>query len=206
MSKRALWDERYNARELVWSAGPNRLFAEEVRSLTPGTALDVACGEGRNAIWLAEQGWQTTGVDFSAAGINKARQIADKRGVRVEWVTEDVASWSLPASGFDLVAVLYLHTDPAERQKWLPNVLQAVKPGGSFIYIAHDPSNINEGVGGPQDPDYLPGIGEITKALSGFSIQVAEIRRRPVENDPGHTRELQGVALDSYIHARRLTQ
>ena len=203
MSKRQMWNERYANKALVWSAGPNELFAREVQDLKPGKALDIACGEGRNAIWLAERGWDVTAIDFSDVAIEKGRQIAVKRGANVNWMTEDVCSWRLPKHEFDLVAVLYLHTDSKERQQWLDNVINSVKPSGTFIYIAHDPDNIENGVGGPQDPSLLPTVAEITGALKGFSIENAGVIERPVARDPGHGKELEGIALDSFVRAVR---
>ena len=84
---------------------------------------------------------------------------------------------------------------------WMANVINSIKPGGSFIYIAHDTSNIEHGVGGPQDLSLLPSLEEITSTLTGFEIQKAEVVDRPVENDPGHGQGLEGVAKDSIIHA-----
>lgn len=203
MADKNTWNERYAAKELVWSAGPNKLFAEQVADLTPGRALDLACGEGRNAIYLAEQGWQATGVDFSSKGIEKAQAIATRRGVTLDWIVGDVLDVTLPKGAFDLVAVLYLHTDSAARRVWLPKAVDAVAEGGWFIYIGHDPLNITEGVGGPSDPDVTPDAGTICAALEGFDIQTAEIFRRPVANDPGHGGATDGVALDTLVRARR---
>jgi 2-polyprenyl-3-methyl-5-hydroxy-6-metoxy-1,4-benzoquinol methylase len=78
------WDQRYDTAEFVWATEPNRFLPPEVEGLTPGRALDVACGEGRNAVWLATQGWDATGIDFSAVGLAKARQLAAERGVTVQ--------------------------------------------------------------------------------------------------------------------------
>lgn len=203
MSKRQLWNDRYTGKELIWSMGPNALFASEVTGLKPGKALDVACGEGRNAILLAEQGWDVTGIDFSDTGIEKAGKIAAKRGVDVTWIAEDVSTWTLPVEEFDLVAVLYLHTGEEERKLWLKNVLDSVKPSGTFIYIAHDPSNVENGVGGPQDLALLPSVDEITDAMKAFHIVSAKVIERPVMNEPGHGKELKGVALDSLIRATK---
>ena len=202
MSKRELWNQRYASKELVWSAGPNKLFSEEVQDLKPGKSIDIACGEGRNAVWLAEQGWDSTGIDFSDAAIDKGRQIAEKREIKVHWIAEDASTYALPKDEFDLVAILYLHTEPAEMENWLQNALAAVKPGGSFIYIGHDPANIEHGVGGPQDPKFLPSAEKFTKRLNDFDIKRAEVVERPVVNEPGHGREeLKGVALDTLVRA-----
>ena len=204
MSKRQLWNDRYAGKELIWSAGPNELFASEVSGLQPGKALDVACGEGRNAIWLAEEGWDVTAIDFSEVGVNKGSQIAEKRGVSLTWIAEDVSTWNLPQEEYDLVAVLYLHTGEAERKLWLRNVLDAVKASGTFIYIAHDPSNIDKGVGGPQDLALLPSVDEITHAMGDYQIEAARVIERPVLNEPGHGKELKGIALDSLVRARKI--
>lgn len=203
MSTRQMWNDRYAKKDLVWSAGPNELFATEIRSLKPGKAVDVACGEGRNAIWLAEQEWNVTAIDFSDVAIEKGRQIAAKRDVIVNWIAEDVSTWKLPKYEFDLVAVLYLHTTIREREQWLKNVIDSVKPSGTFIYIAHDSDNIENGVGGPQDPALLPTVSEITNALKGFDVEIAEVIERHVSRDPGHGKELEGIALDSFVRAVR---
>jgi SAM-dependent methyltransferase len=203
-SRREKWDARYAAKELVWSAGPNALLEQEVSGLEPGAALDVACGEGRNALWLAEQGWRVTGIDFSTVGLDKARRAAEQRGVEADWLAEDVASYPLPEQGFDLVCVLFLHTDPEERGRWLANVVSAVKPGGVFLYIGHDPQNVDHGVGGPQDPQFLPSAEEISSALDGFRVETACVHERTVVSDPGHSQSAEGIALDTFVRAVRL--
>ncbi len=201
MSRQQKWNERYTKKDLIWSAAPNHVFVREVGTMKPGKALDVACGEGRNALWLAEQGWDVTGMDFSDVAIGKAKQIAAKRSLSINWIAADASSFELPQHEFDLAAILYLHTPPEERERWMANVINSIKPGGSFIYIAHDTSNIEHGVGGPQDLSLLPSLEEITSTLTGFEIQKAEVVDRPVENDPGHGQDLEGVAKDSIIHA-----
>lgn len=204
MADKHTWNERYGAKELVWSAGPNELFAREIENLAPGKALDLACGEGRNAIYLAEQGWDTTAIDFSDVGIDKGRQIAEKRGVKVNWVVDDVSSASLPEGEFDLVAVLFLHTSSEEREQWLPAAVAAVKAGGTFLYIGHDPSNITSGIGGPQDPAVLPTAHEVAGYLRDFEIELATVFERTVESDPGHGGAGDGIALDTFVRARRM--
>ncbi len=97
------WDERYRTDELVWRADPNRFLVEEVEHMPPGRALDLACGEGRNALWLAAQGWEVTAVDFSAVGLAKGRRLATERGIRANFVEADVLTWDPPARAFDLV-------------------------------------------------------------------------------------------------------
>lgn len=204
MADRQTWNARYAAKELVWSAGPNESFAREVEHLAPGRALDLGCGEGRNAIYLAEHGWRVTAIDFSDVAIDKARRIAERRGVTVDWRVEDVSTSDLPQGAFDLVAVLFLHTGARERDAWMKRAIAAVAPGGTFLYIGHDLSNIDKGVGGPRDPAVLPGVGDVCTGLDEFDIEVATVVARTVARDPGHGGDGgDGIAYDTLVRGRR---
>jgi SAM-dependent methyltransferase len=192
------WDERYGASELVWGAGPNRFLVDEVTDLRPGTALDVACGEGRNAIWLASIGWQVVGVDFSAVGLEKARQLATRQGVTVEWVLADVTTWEPPGT-YDLVAVMYLHLPEDLRHGVWARMARAVAPGGTFLVVGHDLANLSEGFGGPQDPAVLYGPGDVVGDIApALTIEKAERVRRPVSTPEG-----EASAIDVLVRARR---
>lgn len=198
MDSRA-WDERYAGDDLLWSAAPNRFLAAEVAGLTPGRAFDVACGEGRNAVWLAEQGWDVAGIDFSPVAVAKARRLAEHRGVEVTWVVGDVTEASLPTGPFDLVAVLYLHLPRPRVSDVLARAAERVAPGGTFLVVAHDDTNIAEGHGGPQDPAVLYGPDDVVAVLGqGWDVQRAERVRRPVETPSGTA-----VAIDCLVRARR---
>jgi 2-polyprenyl-3-methyl-5-hydroxy-6-metoxy-1,4-benzoquinol methylase len=102
------WNRKHGQAGPLFGVEPNRFLVAEVSGLPPGRALDVACGAGRNAVWLAERGWSVTGVDFSDVALENARQLAEERGVAVEWVDGDLRNWQPPGE-YDLVAVLYLH-------------------------------------------------------------------------------------------------
>jgi 2-polyprenyl-3-methyl-5-hydroxy-6-metoxy-1,4-benzoquinol methylase len=149
------WNERYAGAELVWSAQANRFLVAEVESLPPGRALDLACGEGRNAVWLAERGWSVTGVDFADVGLAKARRLAAARGVEVEWVDADVLDWEPPAAAFDLVVLLYLQLPVHERRVVHGRAAAAVASGGTLLVVAHHATNPADGYGGPKDPAVL---------------------------------------------------
>ena len=125
----ASWDRRYDGSELVWTAEPNRFLVAETETLAPGRAIDLACGEGRNAVWLAERGWQAVGVDFSEVGLRKARELADSRGVNVEWVAADLLDYHPDPQAFDLVLVFYLQVPAAERRRDLPRGRRRRRPG-----------------------------------------------------------------------------
>jgi 2-polyprenyl-3-methyl-5-hydroxy-6-metoxy-1,4-benzoquinol methylase len=149
------WDQRYRGRELVWTSEPNRFLVSETQSLTPARAIDLACGEGRNAVWLAERGWRVTGVDFSNVAIAKARQLEAARRVHVDWVVADLLDYRHEPIGFDLVIVFYLQVPAGKRTTILRAAAAAVAAGGTFLLVGHDSSNIERGYGGPQDPVVL---------------------------------------------------
>lgn len=193
------WDERYAGRELLWSAEPNRFVAEEVGGLAPGRALDLAAGEGRNAVWLAEGGWQVTAVDFSAIGLDKGRDLARRRGVDVDWVLADLAAWFPPPAAFDLVLLCYLHVDRALFRRVLRDAAEALAPGGVLLVIGHDRHNLTEGHGGPQDPAILYTPEEVAGTLEGLEVQRAERVLRPVALDDGGT----ASAIDTVVLAVR---
>jgi 2-polyprenyl-3-methyl-5-hydroxy-6-metoxy-1,4-benzoquinol methylase len=114
---RERWNRRWAGEERVHaSTAPSRFVVAEVAGLRPGAALDLACGAGRNAVWLAGQGWRVTAVDFSAVALRMARGLEAERRVSVEWVEADVLAWMPPARAYDLVCVLYLQLPAAERR------------------------------------------------------------------------------------------
>ena len=197
------WNERYAQREFVWSLTPNQTVVAETAHLKPGRALDLACGEGRNAVWLAEQGWRVTAVDFSETGLDKARRLAQSRGVEAEWALADVTKYQPLPQAFDLVLIAYLHIPPTERERVMQSSVQALIGGGTFLYIGHDLSNIEHGWGGPQDPSVLCAPQDIVDLLPGFRIEEAKIIERPVSLEPGHGTpgEPGAVALDALVRA-----
>ena len=192
------WDARYAGHDLLWSAEPNRFLVEEVGALAAGEALDAACGEGRNAVWLAERGWRVTGVDFSPVALAKARRMAAHRGVSVDWVEADLLEWE-PPRPFDLVVVLYLHLPAPLRRRVLRRMARDVAPGGTLLVVAHDRSNLTEGHGGPQDPALLYGPGDVASDVGDLlRVARAETVRRPVEAPDGPVE-----AIDLLVRAVR---
>jgi 2-polyprenyl-3-methyl-5-hydroxy-6-metoxy-1,4-benzoquinol methylase len=175
------WDRRYADSEFLWTVEPNRFVVQELCDVTPGHALDLACGEGRNAVWLAQQGWRVTAVDFSPVGLAKARRLADARGVSVDWVLANLLDYEPQEAVFQLVLVAYLHIEPVERATVLRKARTALTSRGEILVVGHDLSNLNDGVGGPQDPSLLYTPATIAAELPGLSIVRAERVRRPVE-------------------------
>jgi SAM-dependent methyltransferase len=192
--KREAWDSKYGGSDFLWKEEPNRFLVAELDGLPPGRALDLACGEGRNAVWLAQQGWRVTGVDFSEVGLAKAAQLAESRGVEVEWVAADLLDFRPPA-GLDLVVVFYLQVPADERRLVLARAAEALAPGGTVLVVAHDLLNLSEGVGGPQEPEVLYTPDDIVGDLSGLVIERAERIVRPVG---------EAEAIDALVRATKL--
>ncbi len=194
------WDRRYSGRELVWTSEANRFLVREAEGLAPGRAIDLACGEGRNAVWLAERGWQVTGVDFSAVGLDKARALAAARGVEAEWIVADLLDYQPAPEAFDLVIVFYLQVPEVQRTAILTRAAGAVAPGGTFVLVAHDSANLEGGHGGPQDPAVLYTAEDVDRDLngSGLRIERAERAERPVDTPDGPR-----IALDALVRASR---
>jgi 2-polyprenyl-3-methyl-5-hydroxy-6-metoxy-1,4-benzoquinol methylase len=190
------WDERYAKEELEWGVPPNRFLVQELEEMPRGRALDVAAGEGRNAIWLAEKGWSVTAVDFSPVAVDKGRRWATESGLEIDWIVEDVTTLRPLPRSFDLVIVFYLHLPPDEWSTVLRTCAEAVGPGGTLLIVGHDRLNLTDGVGGPQEPSVLYDADEIAAALADLDVEKAERITRPVE---GAERD----ALDTLVRARR---
>jgi SAM-dependent methyltransferase len=194
--KREDWDRRYSAVENLWSAKPNRFLVTEVSELEPGRALDLACGEGQNAIWLASRGWEVLGVDYSAVAIAKARARAVREGVDVELREADLLDFEPEAAAYDLVLLLYFHLPPAELRVVLERARSSLAPGGTLVLVGHDTLNMTEGTGGPSDPSVHFTPDEIALELEGLRIEKAERVLREVAG-------AERPAIDALVRARR---
>ena len=179
------WDQRYRGTTLLWTERPNQFLVEEVSGLPPGRALDLGAGEGRNAVWLAEQGWQVTAVDFSQVALERAAAVAERAGVRVDLVAADLTDYTPAAAAFDLVVILYLHLPPDARQRVLDQAGLALRPGGRLLIVGHDLQNLAAGHGGPQDPSVLYTPGGIAAELSGLTIVRSQTVKRQAHSVAG---------------------
>lgn len=197
---RERWNERYSGTELVWGGEPNQFLVTETADLTPGTALDVACGDGRNAVWLAGQGWRVTALDFSAVALNRARQHAERHAPSVEWRGTDITSWEPEPDCADLVLLAYVHLPAPERRALHRRAAGALRPGGRLLVIAHDATNRHHGVGGPQEPEVLCSPDDVLVDVVGLGLRVERCARvtRTVETSEG-PRE----AIDALVRLAR---
>jgi SAM-dependent methyltransferase len=137
------WDDLYRSRPRVWSGRPNPQLVAEAAGLRPGTALDLGCGEGADALWLAEQGWTVTAVDVSAVALERAglHAASSPAGNRITWLQRDLDAWA-PEEQFDLVSAQFLHSTEAPWQRPHRVAADAVRPGGTLLIVGHHPDGL----------------------------------------------------------------
>jgi SAM-dependent methyltransferase len=180
----AAWDERYRAAETVWGGAPNRWVEQETAGLHPGVALDLACGEGRNAIWLAGRGWRVHAVDFSPVALAKGAigQRHANADLQIAWTEADATAYTAPEP-IDLALLCYLQLPPAQRRAAVRHAARALAPDGVLLVIGHDSRNLTDGTGGPKDPEVLFTAADIGADLAGTGLTVerADEVLRPVE-------------------------
>lgn len=200
-TERQRWDRRYAEADLLWSEDANRFVIQEVEALPPGRALDLGAGEGRNAMWLAARGWRVTAFDFSSVALERARRLAAERGHAVEWIEADLRTYAPPASAFDLVLIMYMHPLPPERTALMHVAVGALAPGGTLLVVGHDRTNLEHGVGGPQDPERLFSPEDIVDDLGDVAeLRVVRAERvlRPVTTDT-----VERHAVDALVRIER---
>jgi SAM-dependent methyltransferase len=200
------WEERYGSADRVWSGRPNAQLIAEASDLTPGTALDVGCGEGADAIWLAARGWRVIAVDFATTALRRAAGHAETEGAevagRIEWTHADLRVWTPPVAGFDLVSAQYMHLPPAERRDLFSRLAAAVAPGGALLIVGHDISDIEAGAHRPDMPEMFFTVDEVVGSLDAEHWEVVTAEARP---RPGHVHEGQDITVhDAVIRARRM--
>lgn len=215
------WDEMYRSRPRVWSGRPNPQLVAEAAALQPGTALDLGCGEGADALWLAEQGWTVTAVDVSAVALERAEQHAagSTAGNRITWLQRDLDAWA-PEEQFDLVSAQFLHSTEAPWQRPHGVAAGAVRPGGTLLIVGHHPDGLppwrsssdqdshsngrSHGGGAHAGPDMFftaeQAAAELGIAPPGWRVEVAARRQREATGPDGQS----AVLADAVLRATRL--
>jgi SAM-dependent methyltransferase len=190
-SDAAEWDAIYAERDSVWSGEPNPQLVAEVAALTPGTALDVGCGEGADAVWLAQQGWEVTAVDISHVALERARVHAASAGVEVSFEHADVVA-APPASGtYDLVSAQFFHLPDPPRAQAYRGLGAAVSPGGHLLVVGHYPS---EHIG-KDHPERLFTTDEIIALFPTWEAVTSEVRERTAMHHGELSDLVDGVVL-----------
>jgi SAM-dependent methyltransferase len=184
----AEWDHRYGERDgAMWSGRPNGRLVAEVEPLRPGRALDVGCGEGADAIWLAQRGWTVTAVDVSAVALTRARRAAEAAGVAVDWVCGDALRALFEPRAFDLVSLQYPALPKASGEAAVRALLDAVAPGGTLLAVYHDLDDAHRAhmkERGVDPEDYL-GADDLASHLGDdFTIELHRVEPR-LDPPPG---------------------
>jgi 2-polyprenyl-3-methyl-5-hydroxy-6-metoxy-1,4-benzoquinol methylase len=194
------WDERYGGEGRTWSGRPNAILVAEASDLPPGRAVDLGCGEGGDAIWLAERGWEVTGIDFSEAGLRKAAEHAAERGVadRITWRQADLRTWTPGGEQWDLVTSCFLHLLDHGMVDATRQMAEAVAPGGTLLVAGHHPDDAHTGLRWS-----LPGVmftaDELAPAVDPERFDVRAEARPRSETRDGQTHDV----ADAVLVARR---
>ena len=190
----SFWDERYNDSDSVWSGNPNPQLVAEAAGLAPGRALDAGCGEGADALWLAERGWAVTAVDISRVALQKAAQHVSAQAKSVAAAAgstvfehHDLLSWNPPESSFNLVNAQFMHLPQADRVPLYARLAAAVAVGGSLLIVGHSATDIHSGAHRPDVPDLFFTSADVAGALdqTKWRIFVAESRPRTAQDADG---------------------
>jgi SAM-dependent methyltransferase len=171
------WDERYGSAKAIWSGNPNPHLVATAGDLAPGTALDVGSGEGADAIWLATQGWQVTGVDISAVALERAAGHAAKAGdeiaARITWRRVDVLSWDPAPERYDLVSAQFMQLPQPALASLHRTLAAAVRPGGTLLIVGHHPSDLETSAHRPHRPDVMFTADQVAATLDPDEWEIA---------------------------------
>lgn len=185
----AFWDDRYGSRDALWSGNPNPQLVAEAAGLPPGEALDAGCGEGADAIWLAERGWHVTAVDISTVALERGAASALRAGAevaeRITWRQVDLLTWRPPPGTYDLVSSQFMQLPAAERADLCGRLAAAVTKGGTLLVVGHSLEDLETTVGRPHLPELMFTAGDVADALDSLEWRIAVREARPREGrDP----------------------
>jgi ubiquinone/menaquinone biosynthesis C-methylase UbiE len=195
------WESRFDKPEYEFGKAPNDFLAR-CKPLLPksGNALAVADGEGRNGVWLAEQGLDVTSTDFSPAAQKKGRALAKERGVHVAFIEADMHKWPYPEAAFDVVAEIFTQVSiPAERPLKWAGMRRALKPGGLLILEGYSPKQLEHGTGGPKNVEQLYTRAMLEDAFGDFRDLKIEEEEREMREGAAHA----GMSAVIYLTGRK---
>lgn len=184
------WNERYRSSHRVWSGNPNPQLVTEVANLAPGRALDVGCGEGADAIWLAQRGWEVVATDIAGVALERgaehARDSAPEASARIEWRQADLLVRPPEPDSFDLVSAQFMHLPAAPRTRLFRALVASVRAGGTLLVVGHHPSDLATGVPRPPMPELFYDADEVAELLDdSWTVVVNEARPRPATTPAG---------------------
>jgi SAM-dependent methyltransferase len=197
MSKQ-MWDERYRAAEYAYGVEVNDFLRAQAGHIPPGPVLCLAEGEGRNAVFLASRGHAVSAVDFSAEGLRKAERLAGERGVRLELIEADLATFDLGVERWSAIVSIFAHTPPEIRRRVHAAIPHALRPGGALVLEAYRPEQFALATGGPRDAAWMPTLADLRTELGGLDLVLAqesdrEIHEGRLHSGPSATVQLVGT-------------
>ncbi len=193
-----MWDERYSEEAYAFGTEPNDFLRASLDQLPDGTALCIGDGEGRNGVWLAEQGFAVTSVDASSVGLEKARALGHQRGVAISTVHADLAGFDIGRNRWDLVISIFCHLPPPLRQRVHRDIVAGLRPGGVYVLEAYTPAQIAFGTGGPKTADMTMQLEDLRQELAGLTLLHGEELEREVHEGKyhnGHSAVVQLMAI-----------
>jgi len=199
------WDERYRSRDELWSGAPNPHLVGQAAELAAGRALDVGCGEGADAIWLARRGWQVTALDVSPValrrGATRAAEVGADVADRIDWVHRDVLTWEPGLAGYDLVSAQFMQMPEPPRESVFQRLTASVAPGGTLLVVGHHPSDLQTTVPRPPMPELYFTASEVAALLDAraWEIVVDASPERSATDPEGRTVTIH----DAVLRARR---
>lgn len=188
------WDERYNKDEYHYGTGPNDFLKEWVgkllprdRESQPARVLCLADGEGRNSVYLAELGAEVTALDISPVGLQKARNLADSRGVSIQTQVADLTQCELPETHYDGIVMIFCHLPSHNRPRLYQQIRQSLKADGWLLVEGYSEAQLGRNTGGPASVDLLLSAQELKAAFTDFRIEHSAERLRDIQEGGGHT-------------------
>jgi SAM-dependent methyltransferase len=192
------WDERYSEEGFAFGDQPNDFLVEVEPSLAKGDTLMLGDGDGRNGVWMAQQGHRVTSIDLSSVGVAKAKQLASHRGTTIDARVGDLETFDMGNESWDNIVSIFCHVPPAIRRSVHNNAKVALRPGGRFVLESYNAANIGRGVGGPQSADLTVELEELEADFAGWRLEIHRaIDRNIVEGEyhSGHSSTVQFVAV-----------
>lgn len=181
-----MWDQRYADENYAYGTAPNDFLAAQAARIPKGRVLCLADGEGRNGVWLAQQGYDVTSVDLSAVGLEKTRKLAASRGVSVTTIHADLAEYKIQPNEWDGIIAIFCHLPSVVRHHLYPQTVAGLRPGGVFLLELYTPKQLEYGTGGPRDLELLATLEDLRQDLNGLQFEIAQEVEREIHEGQFH--------------------
>ncbi|WP_205849214.1 SAM-dependent methyltransferase [Natronospirillum operosum] len=181
-----MWNERYAMEDYAYGKEPNEFLRRTSDDILPGDVLCLGEGEGRNAVFLAQLGFDVTAVDLSEVGLAKAQRLATERGVSIHTILADLADFAIEPGRWGAIVLIFCHLPPEIREPLHRRVVAGLRPGGTLVYEGYHPDQIDKATGGPSNPALLPDLEQLRDDFTGLNLQCMQEMERPVHEGIYH--------------------